>query len=118
MKRALMVWGGWQGHEPEQSVQRFARYLRAQDYDVTIADTLDAYLDAALMGTLDLIVPVWTMGTITKEQLAGLLGAVERGVGIAGWHGGMADRSATASSISSWSAGSGSRTPATSSTTR
>ncbi len=91
MKRALMVWGGWQGHEPEQSVQRFAPYLRAQDYDVTIADTLDAYLDAALMGTLDLIVPVWTMGTITKEQLAGLLGAVERGVGIAGWHGGMAD---------------------------
>ncbi len=91
MKRALMVWGGWQGHEPEQSVQRFAPYLRVQDYDVTIADTLDAYLDAALMGTLDLIVPVWTMGTITKEQLAGLLGAVERGVGIAGWHGGMAD---------------------------
>jgi len=91
VKRALMVWGGWQGHEPEQSVQRFAPYLRVQDYDVTIADTLDAYLDAALMGTLDLIVPVWTMGTITKEQLAGLLGAVERGVGIAGWHGGMAD---------------------------
>jgi type 1 glutamine amidotransferase len=91
MKRALMVWGGWQGHEPERCVQRFAPYLRAQDYDVTIADTLDAYRDASLMGALDLIVPVWTMGTITKEQLAGLLGAVERGVGIAGWHGGMAD---------------------------
>ena len=31
------------------------------------------------------------MGTITKDQEHGLLGAVERGVGYAGWHGGMAD---------------------------
>ena len=40
---------------------------------------------------LDLVVPVWTMGTITKEQEKGLLDAVASGVGIAGWHGGMAD---------------------------
>jgi type 1 glutamine amidotransferase len=31
------------------------------------------------------------MGTITKEQEAGLLKAVADGVGIAGWHGPMAD---------------------------
>jgi type 1 glutamine amidotransferase len=31
------------------------------------------------------------MGTITKEQEAGLLAAVRSGVNIAGWHGGMAD---------------------------
>jgi type 1 glutamine amidotransferase len=52
---------------------------------------LDAYLDSAKMQALNLIVPVWTMGTITREQEAGLLQAVKNGVGIAGWHGGMGD---------------------------
>ncbi|MFH1570446.1 MAG: ThuA domain-containing protein, partial [Gemmatimonadota bacterium] len=38
-----------------------------------------------------LVVPVWTMGTIDGDQEKGLLAAVEQGVGIAGWHGGMGD---------------------------
>ncbi|MGI8857728.1 MAG: ThuA domain-containing protein [Thermomicrobiales bacterium] len=91
MKRALMTWGGWPGHEPEQCVRLFAPYLREQGYDVTITDTLETYTDASVMRSLDLIVPVWTQSAITREQLTGLLGAVESGVGIAGWHGGMAD---------------------------
>ncbi len=91
MKRALMTWGGWPGHEPERCVHLFAPFLRAQGYDVTISDTLDTYLDEPFMRSLDLIVPVWTQSAIGGAQLAGLLGAVACGVGIAGWHGGMAD---------------------------
>ncbi|MCU0521046.1 MAG: ThuA domain-containing protein [Anaerolineae bacterium] len=91
MKRALMVWGGWLGHEPAQCVEIFAPFLRSQGYDVTISDTLDAYLNKEIMASLDLIVPLWTMGTITNEQEKGLLEAVESGVGIGGWHGGMGD---------------------------
>ena len=91
MKSALMVHGGWQGHEPRQCVEIFAPFLRAQGYEVEIADTLDVYLDEARMKSLSLIVPVWTMGTIAREQEKGLLGAVRSGVGIAGWHGGMGD---------------------------
>jgi len=91
MKSALMVWGGWEGHEPKQCVDIFAPYLREQGYNVEIADTLDVYLDQDKMRSLSLIVPVWTMGTITAEQERGLLEAVQSGVGIAGWHGGMAD---------------------------
>ncbi len=91
MKRALMTWGGWHGHEPEQCVRLFAPFLRAHGYDVTISDTLDTYMDEPFLRALDLIVPVWTQSTIKREQLTGLLGAVESGVGIAGWHGGMAD---------------------------
>ena len=90
-KKALMVWGGWDGHEPKQCVDVFAPYLREQGYDVEISPSLDAYLDSAKMQSLSLIVPVWTMGTITREQEAGLLEAVKNGVGIAGWHGGMGD---------------------------
>ncbi len=91
MKSALFVWGGWEGHEPKECVDIFAPFLREQGYQVEIADTLDVYLDQDKMRSLSLVVPIWTMGTITQEQERGLLEAIKSGVGIAGWHGGMAD---------------------------
>lgn len=91
MKKALMVWGGWDGHEPKLCVDIFAPMLRERGYEVTISDTLDIYLNQEFMHALDLVVPIWTMGTITREQEQGLLGAIASGVGIAGHHGGMGD---------------------------
>ena len=91
MKAVLMVWGGWDGHEPKQCIEVFAPYLQGQGYDVEIAETLDVYLDRDKMTALSLVVPCWTMGQITGEQEKGLLDAVRSGVGIAGWHGGMCD---------------------------
>jgi uncharacterized protein len=92
MKKALMVWGGWDGHEPQKCVERFAPHLRANGFEVEISDTLDAYLDAEKMSSLSLVVQVWTMGTITDEQQKGLITAVrDHGVGLAGWHGGLVD---------------------------
>lgn len=91
MKRALIVWGGWEGHEPKQCAEIFAPWLQSQGYEVIVSNTLDTYTDKDLMQSLNLIVPIWTMGTITPEQEAGLLDAVRSGVGIAGWHGGMGD---------------------------
>jgi type 1 glutamine amidotransferase len=90
-KSALVVWGGWEGHEPKQCVDIFAPYLRGQGYDVEISDTLDSYLDQEKMHALALIVQVWTMGTITREQENGLLEAIKSGAGFAGWHGGAGD---------------------------
>jgi len=90
-KKALIVWGGWEGHEPRLCSDLFAPALRERGYDVEVSDTLDSYLDREKMMGLDLVVPVWTMGEITKDQEAGLLEAVKGGVGIAGWHGGMCD---------------------------
>jgi uncharacterized protein len=91
MKKALIVWGGWDGHEPKQCADIFAPMLRERGYEVEVSDTLDSYLNQEKMLALDLVVPMWTMGTITREQEKGLLTAVASGVGIAGWHGGMAD---------------------------
>ncbi len=91
MKSALFVCGGWPGHEPEKCARIFAPFLEENGYGVEISTTLDSYLDAEKMRSLDLIVPIWTMGSITEEQERGLIGAVEGGVGLAGWHGGMAD---------------------------
>ncbi len=91
MKSALFVWGGWDGHQPRETTDVFAAVLRNEGYRVELSDTLDTYLDHDKLAALDLIVPVWTMGTITTEQERGLLAAVQGGVGIAGWHGGMGD---------------------------
>ena len=90
-KKALMVWGGWSGHEPKQCVDIFAPLLEEAGFEVTVSDTLDSYKNADMMSELSLVVPVWTMGQIEREQEQGLLNAVKSGVGIAGWHGGMAD---------------------------
>ena len=86
-----MVWGGWAGHEPEQTVKRFAPFLRESGFEVRVEDNMDVYTDADTMNSLSLVVPIWTMGTIEKEQEAGLLAAVKAGVGLAGWHGGTGD---------------------------
>lgn len=90
-KRALIVAGGWDGHEPQATAEIFAGVLRADGYEVRVSDTLDAWLDKDGLAATDLVVPVYTMSTITPEQEAGILEAVESGVGMAGWHGGMCD---------------------------
>ena len=91
MKRALFVWGGWEGHEPLQCTNIFAPLLEAAGFTVDISDSLDVYLDAERMRSYAVISQVYTMSTITPEQEKGLLSAIEGGVGFAGWHGGMAD---------------------------
>lgn len=91
MKKALFVWGGWDGHEPKQTTEIMASVLQAEGFDVEISDTLDAFLDEDNMMSLSLVVPCWTMGSISGEQERGLLNAVKSGVGFAGWHGGAGD---------------------------
>lgn len=90
-KQVLFVWGGWDGHEPEQCRDIFVPWMREQGATVTVADNLDVYKNQPLMSSLDLIVQIWTMGTITNEQEKGLLQAVQNGIGLAGWHGGLCD---------------------------
>ncbi len=89
-KRILMVWGGWEGHEPKQCVDVFAPLLEKQGFEVDIRDNLDVYLKPTLKN-YDVITQVVTMSSITKEQEKGLLEAIASGVGYAGWHGGMGD---------------------------
>lgn len=91
MKTALFVWGGWDGHQPRETTDFFAAVMRESGWAIEISDTLDIYLDTEKLKSMDLIVPVWTMGAITPEQERGLLEAINGGVGVAGWHGGMGD---------------------------
>ena len=90
VRRALVVQGGWGGHQPKEVSDLFRRLLTADGFEVDVRDTLDAFAQVDLTA-LDLIVPIWTMGRITGEQLRPVLAAVEGGVGLAGCHGGMCD---------------------------
>ncbi len=90
-KKALIVQGGWDGHTPKASAEVFAPLLKDKGFEVEVADTLDVYADSAKMADLSLVVPIWTMGQIKPEQEKGLMEAIDSGVGLAGFHGGMCD---------------------------
>jgi uncharacterized protein len=91
-RKALVVWGGWDGHQPDKVAEIFRRVLAQDGFEVEVADTLDAFKDEAKLMDLSLIVPVWTMGKIAGEQANPVFKAVrDGGVGIAGCHGGMCD---------------------------
>ena len=89
--KALIVYGGWGGHEPDKVAEILAKALRDNGVEVEMSDALDSLNELEPLLELDLIVPVWTMGTIEREQVGNLCEAVETGVGIAGVHGGMGD---------------------------
>jgi type 1 glutamine amidotransferase len=89
--KALIVWGGWDGHQPDLVAKVFEEALAAEGFEVESANTLDAFKDAKKLCDLALIVPHWTMGKIHADQVNPVLKAVESGVGIAGCHGGMCD---------------------------
>ena len=90
-KSALVVWGGWDGHTPQQCAELFVPWLKSKGFRVVVSDTLDIYCNKRRMRHFDLIVPIWTMGEITGEQWQGLHAAVLGGAAVAGWHGGMCD---------------------------
>ena len=90
MRKALIVWGGWSGHEPEQGAAIVKAMLEAEGFETKLATSTAAFADPAL-GQLALIVPIYTMAKIEKDELANLERAVRGGVGLGGYHGGMAD---------------------------
>jgi len=90
-KKALIVQGGWHGHEPKEVADIFRHILEEENFDVEVADTLEAYDDLDQLKSLDLIVPHWTMGEIEQKYVNNISQAVMSGVGLAGCHGGMCD---------------------------
>jgi type 1 glutamine amidotransferase len=90
MREALIVWGGWSGHEPEIGAHIVADMLKAEGFETYIENTTEAFADPAI-ADMSLIVPIYTMSKIEKEELDNLTRAVRSGVGLGGYHGGMAD---------------------------
>src|SRR5215212_641539 len=90
-RRALIVSGGWDGHQPLAVANVFKELLTREGFEVELSASLDSFADAALLKSLSLLIPNWTMGKISPDQLNTVLSAVEAGLGVAGAHGGMCD---------------------------
>jgi type 1 glutamine amidotransferase len=91
MKRKAMIVQGHRWHDPEDVSDAFTRMLVEENFEVEISETLDAYADVEKLKSLDLIIPLWTMGDITDEQIEPIFEAVSSGVGLAGCHAGLCD---------------------------
>lgn len=90
-RRALVVRGGWDGHQPEAATDLFLPFLREQGFEVRVETDNEVYADAETMAATDLVLQCVTMSQISGPALTGLRAAVEAGTGLAGWHGGIAD---------------------------
>ena len=90
MKKALIVWGGWEGHTPEVAANVVGDMLREDGFQVATSDSTSAFADPDLH-QLSLIVPIITQSTAEPAEIANLTAAIESGVGLGGFHGGMGD---------------------------
>jgi len=89
-KKALIFWGGWEGHTPERSAAVVESLLKPHGFDVSVQPGTQVLANADL-SAFDLIVPMVTMSTIEKAELAALVAAIRAGTGLAGFHGTMGD---------------------------
>jgi type 1 glutamine amidotransferase len=90
MRQAMIVWGGWDGHQPEQCAEIVRAMLEEEGFGVRVETTTAAFGDPAV-NDLSLVVPIYTMSKIEKAEALNLSAAVQGGVGLAGFHGGMCD---------------------------
>ena len=88
-RKALVVWGGMELHTPERSANVVRDLLEAEGFAVTVTPDYDA-LGAEDIGDNALVVPVITDGMLAPEKMARLVGAIQAGTGLAGFHMGLA----------------------------
>ena len=67
-KKALIVRGGWDGHQPVQVAEVFHEILVDENFEVEVSDTLDSFLDKEKLMNLSLIIPIWTMGKLPRSR--------------------------------------------------
>ncbi len=90
-KKVLVVYGGWEGHEPKIFARKIAKWLLDQKAEVKLVKGTGVYTDSKLMKDLDLIIQHITMSKISPRESKGLINAVAGGVGLVGCHGGLGD---------------------------
>jgi len=92
-RKAMILCGGWDGHEPTLITARFKKFLESEGFEVSVEENVQVIKDKDRLYELDLFIPEWTM---CNENLGygffePLLEAVGGGLGMAGCHGGMCD---------------------------
>ena len=92
-RKALILCGGWNGHEPKLLTERFKTFLESEDFEVNVEEKLDVLQDLQRLKEQDLFIPIWTMcnENLPKPYFEPIAEAIGSGVGLAGCHGGMCD---------------------------
>ena len=71
MSKALVVRGGWEGHQPVKATELFIPFLERSGYAVRVEESTEVYADAAEMAGTDLVVQCVTMSQITARAAGG-----------------------------------------------
>ena len=90
-KKILVVYGGWEGHQPKVFAEKITKWLLDQKAEVKLVKGTSIYTDSNVMNDLDLIIQHITMSKMSPLETKGLISAIARGVGLAGCHGGLGD---------------------------
>lgn len=90
-KKILVVYGGWEGHQPKVFAEKITKWLLDKKAEVKLVKGTSIYTDSNVMNDLDLIIQHITMSKMSPLETKGLINAIARGVGLAGCHGGLGD---------------------------
>ena len=90
-KKILVVYGGWEGHQPKVFAEKITKWLLDKKAEVKLVKGTSIYTDSNVMNDLDLIIQHITMSKMSPLETKGLISAIARGVGLAGCHGGLGD---------------------------
>jgi len=85
MSRILILYGGWQGHNPSQMTEFLIENF-LQNHDIIKSDKLSC-INPELLKDIDLLIPIWTYGELTQSQEITLDEAIRNGMGIIALHG-------------------------------
>lgn len=90
-KKILVVYGGWEGHQPKVFAEKITKWLLDKKAEVKLVKGTSIYTDSNVMNDLDLIIQHITMSKMSPLETKGLISAIAQGVGLAGCHGGLGD---------------------------
>ncbi|MEM9082638.1 MAG: ThuA domain-containing protein [Planctomycetota bacterium] len=90
--RALVLIGGWEGHEPRETFETVKPLLTEVGLECDDHESLAPLTNEESLKEYSVIVPCWTMDTLPQGASEALNNAIQHhGVSLAGWHGGMGD---------------------------
>lgn len=89
MSKALIIYGGWIGHDPLNTALYMKQLLKQEKYQVVLSDSLLVLDDLEYLKEYDLIIMHWTRGILDKDKYENIQQVVSEGVGLAGIHGGL-----------------------------
>ena len=72
MKRAIIFWGGWLGHEPEQQAIRFRKILQNHDFEVSVCQGTECLNEKEKLADYDL-----NITELTDSEVAAFREAVK-----------------------------------------